>query len=62
MGRIQGVAHQFEGALKQGIGSVIADPGLQKARRAEREAGKPQNVAGSARDSAREAVKKGQCA
>lgn len=58
--RIKGVAHQFEGALKQGIGSVIADPGLQQAGTAEREAGKAQNVAGGARDSAREAVEKGQ--
>jgi uncharacterized protein YjbJ (UPF0337 family) len=60
MGSIQGVAHQLEGALKQGIGSVMSDPGLQQVGTAEREAGKAQNVPGGARDSARQAVEKGQ--
>lgn len=57
--RIKGVAHQLEGALKKGIGSVIADPGLRQAGIAELEAGKVQNAAGGARDSARQAVEKG---
>jgi len=56
--RIKGAVHQFEGALKQGIGSVIADPDLHQAGTAEREAGKAQNAAGGARDSAREAAEK----
>ena len=57
--RINGVAHQLEGALKEGIGNVIADPGLRQAGTAEREAGKAQNAVGGARDSARDAVEKG---
>ncbi len=56
--RIKGVAHQFEGALKEGIGSVLADPGMRQAGIAEREAGKTQNAVGSARDSARDTMEK----
>jgi uncharacterized protein YjbJ (UPF0337 family) len=56
--RIKGVAHQLEGALKEGIGSVFANPGLRQAGIAEREAGKVQNAVGGARDSARDAVEK----
>lgn len=58
--RIKGVAHQLEGALKQCIGSVMADPGLKQAGIAERDAGKVQNAVGGARDTAREMVEKGQ--
>jgi uncharacterized protein YjbJ (UPF0337 family) len=58
--RIIGVAHQLDGAVKQGIGSVIADPQLRQAGIAERKAGKVQNAAGSARDTARNGVEKGQ--
>jgi uncharacterized protein YjbJ (UPF0337 family) len=54
--RIKGVAHQLEGTLREGIGNLIADPGMQQAGIAEREAGKVQNAAGSARDSARETL------
>jgi uncharacterized protein YjbJ (UPF0337 family) len=57
--RIKGVAHQLEGALKERVGNMIADPDLRRAGIAEREAGKAQNAAGGARDSAREAVEKG---
>jgi uncharacterized protein YjbJ (UPF0337 family) len=54
--RIKGVVHQFDGALKQGIGRVIADPELRQAGIAEQEAGRVQNAAGGARDSARDGV------
>lgn len=52
--RIKGVAHQMEGALKERVGGMIADPALQEAGVSEREAGRVQNAAGSARDAARE--------
>jgi uncharacterized protein YjbJ (UPF0337 family) len=57
--RIKGVAHQLDGAIKEGIGRVMSDPKLQQAGIAEREAGKAQNAVGGARDTAREAVEKG---
>jgi uncharacterized protein YjbJ (UPF0337 family) len=57
--RIKGVAHQLDGAVKQGIGGLIADAGLRRAGIAEREAGKVQNAVGSARDAARDSVEKG---
>lgn len=58
--RIKGVAHQFEGAFKEGIGNITANPDLQRAGIAEREAGKVQNAVGSARDSARAIMEKKQ--
>ena len=58
-GRIKGVAHQLEGALKEGIGSLTSDRDLRHAGTAEREAGKRENAAGGARDTAREAVETG---
>jgi uncharacterized protein YjbJ (UPF0337 family) len=57
--RIKGVAHQVEGAVKKGIGSLIADPALRQAGIAEQEAGKVQNAIGGARDSARDVMVKG---
>jgi len=59
--RFKGVAHQLEGAVKEGVGSLIANPDLQEAGSAEREAGRVQNAVGSSRDSAREAVGKRKC-
>ena len=57
---IKGIAHQLEGALKEGIGNAISNPGLRQAGIAEREAGRVQNAAGGARDMARDAVEKGE--
>jgi uncharacterized protein YjbJ (UPF0337 family) len=57
--RIKGVAHQFEGAVKQGVGSLMADAALRQSGIAERKAGKVQNALGGARDTAREAMEKG---
>ena len=58
--RIKGVAHQLEGAVKQGIGSLMADPGLRQSGIDERKAGKVQNARGGARDTAREGLEKQQ--
>jgi uncharacterized protein YjbJ (UPF0337 family) len=58
--RIKGVAHQLEGAVKQGIGGLISDPGLRQSGIDERKAGKVQNALGSARDTAREGFEKQQ--
>jgi uncharacterized protein YjbJ (UPF0337 family) len=54
--RIVGIGHQLKGAVRQGLGRVAGDPTLEQGGIAEREAGKIQNAAGSARDEAREAV------
>jgi uncharacterized protein YjbJ (UPF0337 family) len=55
--RIKGVAHQLKGALKEGLGHITGDPRLEADGTAEREAGKVQNAAGSARDVARDALR-----
>jgi len=52
--RIGGIGHQVKGALKQSFGALIGSPKLEASGLAEREAGKAQNAAGSARDVARE--------
>ena len=55
--RIKGVGHQLKGALKEGLGHITGDPILEADGIAEREAGKVQNAAGSARDVARDALR-----
>ncbi len=54
--RVGGIAHQLRGAVKQGFGRLVGDPGMEAKGRAERAAGKMQNAIGSARDEAREAL------
>jgi len=54
--RIRGIGHQLKGALKEGLGNITGDPKLEADGIAEREAGKAQNAAGSARDVARDAL------
>jgi uncharacterized protein YjbJ (UPF0337 family) len=60
--RIKGIGHQLKGALKEGLGHITGDPKLEADGVAEREAGKAQNAAGSARDVARDALRDGQAA
>ena len=55
--RIKGIGHQLKGALKEGLGNITGDPELQADGVAEREAGKAQNAVGSARDTARDAIR-----
>jgi len=60
--RIKGIGHQLKGALKEGLGNIIGDPTLEADGIAERQAGKVQNAAGSARDEARDALRAKQAA
>jgi uncharacterized protein YjbJ (UPF0337 family) len=56
--RILGIGHQFKGALIEELGRLVGNPKLQAIGTAERGAGKEQNVAGGARDLARQAAEK----
>jgi len=58
--RIKGIAHQLRGALKEGLGNIAGDPTLAADGIAERGAGKAQNAAGSARDTARDMLREEQ--
>jgi uncharacterized protein YjbJ (UPF0337 family) len=54
--RITGVGHQMKGAIKAGYGRLVGDGKLEAEGSAERDAGKLQNAAGSARDEARQTL------
>jgi uncharacterized protein YjbJ (UPF0337 family) len=56
--RIDGVGHQLRGAVKLGYGKLIGDAEIEAAGNAERQSGKLQNEAGSARDELRDASRK----
>jgi uncharacterized protein YjbJ (UPF0337 family) len=60
--RIAGVGHQFAGAVKEGLGNLSGNPELVAEGTAERDAGKQQNAAGGARDTAREVTEAAQSA
>ena len=60
--RIAGIGHQIKGALKEGLGNLAGEPQLAAEGTAERDAGKRQNAAGGARDTAREASEAAQSA
>jgi len=60
--RIKGIGHQIKGAVREGLGNITGNPKLAADGIAEREAGKVQNAAGSARDTARDAVSDEQAA
>jgi uncharacterized protein YjbJ (UPF0337 family) len=51
--RIEGIAHQLKGAVKQGFGKLLGDEKLQADGSAERAAGRAQDAIGSARDATR---------
>ncbi len=57
--RISGVGHEMKGSIKAGFGALVGDAKLAADGSAERDAGKLQDAAGSARDEAREAAKTG---
>jgi uncharacterized protein YjbJ (UPF0337 family) len=48
--RMEGIGHQFKGALKQGFGRLIGDAKLQADGAAERAAGVAQNAASPSAD------------
>jgi uncharacterized protein YjbJ (UPF0337 family) len=56
--RVEGVAHQMKGAVKEGIGKVTGDTKIEAEGAAEKAAGKVQNAVGGMKDSARDALKK----
>ncbi len=56
--RIAGAAKQVKGAVKETAGKVLGDAKLQGEGAAEKTAGKVQNAIGSAKDAARDAMKK----
>jgi uncharacterized protein YjbJ (UPF0337 family) len=56
--RIEGIARQVGGSIKEGVGKLTGDAKLQGEGAAERAAGKIQNAVGGVKDSAREALEK----
>jgi uncharacterized protein YjbJ (UPF0337 family) len=52
--RVAGVGHQLMGAVRQGVGRIIGDPGLAADGAAEQEKGRIQNEAGCAKEAARD--------
>jgi uncharacterized protein YjbJ (UPF0337 family) len=55
--RVKGSAHQAKGAIKEGVGKMTGDAKLEGEGKAEKAAGKVQNVVGGVKDSVRDAVK-----
>jgi uncharacterized protein YjbJ (UPF0337 family) len=53
--RIEGVAKQAKGAVKEAVGKVAGDPKLQAEGKADQAGGKLQNAVGSLRDTHRKA-------
>jgi uncharacterized protein YjbJ (UPF0337 family) len=56
--RVEGVAHQVKGAVKEAAGKVTGDTKIEAEGTAEKAAGKVQNAVGGMKDAARDAVKK----
>jgi uncharacterized protein YjbJ (UPF0337 family) len=55
--RVEGVAHQAKGAVKEAAGKVTGDAKLEAEGQAEKAAGKVQNAVGGMKDTLRDAVK-----
>ena len=56
--RVEGVAKQAKGAVKDAAGKITGDQKLQAEGKAEKVAGKVQNAVGGAKDKVREATRK----
>ena len=56
--RIEGVAKQAKGSVKEALGKVTGDAKLEGEGKAEKVAGKVQNAAGGAKDAVRDAADK----
>ena len=52
--RVEGVAHQAKGSIKEGVGKVTGDKQTQAEGTAEKAAGKAQNTVGGAKDAVRD--------
>jgi uncharacterized protein YjbJ (UPF0337 family) len=55
--RIEGVAKQISGSIKEAVGHVTGDAKTKADGKAEKTEGKVQNAVGSAKDTIREAIK-----
>ncbi|MBN8874505.1 MAG: CsbD family protein [Rhodospirillales bacterium] len=55
--RMEGMAHQAKGAVKQAAGKVTGDEKMKAEGTAEKAGGKVQNAVGGAKDSVRDATK-----
>ena len=55
--RVEGMAHQAKGAVKEAAGKLTGDKKTQAEGKAEKVGGKVQNAMGGAKDSARDALK-----
>jgi len=56
--RIEGLAHEAKGAIKEGAGKLVGDKKLQAEGFVEKNAGKAQNAVGGAKDAVKDAAKK----
>jgi uncharacterized protein YjbJ (UPF0337 family) len=56
--RVEGVAHQAKGAVKEAVGKVTGDTKTEADGAAEKATGNVQNAVGGLKDTARESVKK----
>jgi len=56
--RVEGVAHQAKGGIKEAAGKVTGDKETQAEGAAEKAAGKVQNTVGGAKDAARDFANK----
>jgi uncharacterized protein YjbJ (UPF0337 family) len=56
--RIEGVAHQAKGSMKEGVGKITDNPNLQAKGIAEKAVGKMQDGVGKLKDAARDVLKK----
>ena len=54
--RVEGVAHQAKGAIKEAVGKVTGDAKIEAEGKAEKAAGKVQNAVGGMKDTARQAL------
>jgi uncharacterized protein YjbJ (UPF0337 family) len=52
--RVEGVAHQAKGSVKEAAGKMTGDKKTQAEGKAEKVAGKVQNTAGGAKDAAKD--------
>jgi uncharacterized protein YjbJ (UPF0337 family) len=56
--RIEGLAREAKGAVKEAAGKVTGDAKLQAEGKATKDVGKVQNAVGGMKDAARDAIKK----
>ena len=56
--RLEGIAHQAKGAVKEAAGKVTGDTKIEAEGKAEKAAGKVQNAVGGMKDAARDALDK----